>query len=106
MAPDKRFHDQVMTSLIPLGSISSKPMFGGYGIFHEGCMFALISGNGLFFKVDDSNKSLYMQCGSKQYKLMPYYQIPADVFQDTAKLLEWAEKSVLIAHASAGKKKR
>ncbi len=106
MAPNKVFLDQVMTCLIALGSISNKPMFGGYGIFHEGCMFALISGNGLFFKVDGSNRAMYEQKGSKQYKPMPYYLVPAEVFGDTAKLLEWARLSVVIAHASAPSKKR
>ncbi len=79
-------------------------MFGGYGIFHEGCMFALISGNGLFFKIDDSNKPLYEKSGSKQYKPMHYYQVPAEVFENTTKLLEWAQQSVLIAHATSKKR--
>ncbi len=106
MAPDKAYLEQVMMSLAPLGSVSYKPMFGGYGIFHERCIFALISGIGLFFKVDSSNKTLYEQTRSKQYKPMPYYQVPAEVFEDTTKLLEWARLSVSIAHVSASSKKR
>ncbi len=31
-------------------------MFGGYGVFHDGKMLALISGSNLYFKVDDSNR--------------------------------------------------
>ncbi len=106
MAPNKAYLDQVMTCLAPLGIVSNKPMFGGYGLFHEGHMFALISGNDLFFKVDNSNRSLYEQKGCKQYKPMPYYQVPAEVFQDTTKLLDWARLSVSIAHASTSSKKR
>ncbi len=106
IAPNKAYLDQIMICLVPLGSISSKPMFGGYGIFHEGHMFALISGNGLFFKVDDSNRALYLQSESRQYKPMPYFQVPAEVFEDATKLLEWARLSVSIAHDSASLKKR
>ncbi len=106
MAPDKAYLDRVMMRLVPLGSVSYKSMFGGYGLFHEGCMFALISGNGLFFKVDNSNRSLYEQNGCKQYKPMPYYQVPAEVFEDTTKLLDWARLSISVAHTSTGSKKR
>ncbi len=35
MAADKDFRDQVVNLLAPLGAVSSKPMFGGYGVFHE-----------------------------------------------------------------------
>lgn len=105
MAPNKDFLDLVMGRLTPLGAVSSRSMFGGYGLFHEGTMFALISGAGLFFKVDDSNRSIYEQAGSKQYKAMPYYQAPAEVLADAGKLLDWAKASVAAAHASAGKKK-
>ncbi len=94
-----------MTRLAPLEGISSKAMFGGYGIFHQGAMFALISGDGLFFKVDDANKAEYLAAGSSQYKPMPYYRVPPAVFKDTKQLLAWADKSIRIAHAGPAKKK-
>ena len=105
MAPNKEYLDNVMTLLAPLGSISVKSMFGGFGLFHEGAMFALISGNGLFFKVDESNRTLYEKAGSKKYGPMPYYLVPKEIFQDVTKLLDWARQSILIAHSSTAKKK-
>ncbi|MBI2935140.1 MAG: TfoX/Sxy family protein, partial [Chloroflexi bacterium] len=68
--------------------------------------FALISGAGLFFKADASNISGYQQAGSRQYKPMPYYQVPADIVADAAKLREWARASVAVAQATATKKKK
>ena len=106
MAPNKEYLDSIMKLLAPLGSVSVKSMFGGSGLFHEGAMFALISGTGLFFKVDDSNRSLYEQAGSKRHGPMPYYLVPTEVFQDVTKLLDWARKSISIAHSNVGKKKR
>jgi len=50
MAADKGFLEHVIILLSPLSSISSRSMFGGYGIFSEGNMFALISGSTLFSK--------------------------------------------------------
>jgi DNA transformation protein len=95
-----------MDLLAPVGGITSKSMFGGYGIFHEGDMFALISGASLFFKVSDSNRSEYEQAGSKQYRPMPYYQVPSEVLEDTGRLPDWARTSISVAHSSASKKKK
>ena len=106
MAPNREYLDRVMGLLAPLGGVSGKSMFGGYGLFHDGDMFALISGTGLFFKADDSNRSGYEQAGSKQYRPMPYYQVPAEVLQDTVRLLDWARASLTVAHSSTGRKKR
>ncbi len=106
MAADNSLLDRVMSLLDSIGGIASKPMFGGYGIFHNGDMFALIKGNGLFFKVDDSNRAAYEQAGSKQYKPMPYFQVPDEVLDDHAKLVDWARISISIARASSAKKRR
>ena len=106
MAPNKEYLDNVMKLLAPLGSISVKSMFGGFGLFHEGAMFALISGTGLFFKVDDSNRPKYEAAGSKKYGPMPYYLVSKEVFQDTPKLLDWARESISIAHSNTDKKKQ
>jgi len=54
--------------------------------------------------VNDSNIANYKRVGSRQYKPMPYYEVPADVFEDTAKLLVWAQESIAIA--ASGKKKK
>lgn len=106
MADDKEFITRLIGLLSPLGGVTCKPMFGGYGIFHEGSMFALVKGTGLFFKVDDSNRSDYEEAGSKQYKPMPYFQVPANILADTSKLQEWARVSVRIAHAPPSPKKK
>ena len=106
MAPNKEYLNNVMKLFAPLGSVSVKSMFGGSGIFHEGAMFALIVGTGIFFKVNDSNRSKYEQAGSNKHGRMPYYQVPTDVLQDETKLLDWARESISIAHSIAAKKKR
>jgi DNA transformation protein len=80
-------------------------MFGGYGIFHEGDMFALITDSGLHFKVNGTNLAAYQDAGSKQFKPMPYYEVPAYVMEDTATLHEWANVSIAIGHATAKKKR-
>ena len=104
MVKNDDFLNQIMDLLIPLGGVSSKAMFGGYGIFHMGDMFALIKGKGLFFKVDDSNRSDYEKAGSAQYRPMPYYQVPTELLEIPTELLDWARTSITIAHSSRKRK--
>ena len=105
MAADRELLNHVMDLLAPLDGISNRAMFGGFGIFHEGDMFALITNSGLHFKVNETNLAAYQEAGSKQFKPMPYYEVPADVLEDTAMLHEWAEISIAVGHATAKKKR-
>ena len=106
MAVDAGYHDQIMDLLAPIGDVHSRAMFGGYGIFHEGDMFALISSSTLYFKVDDSNRALYEGAGSDKFGRMPYYEVPHDVFEEYEELHKWANISVAVGHVAATKKRR
>jgi DNA transformation protein len=82
-------------------------MFGGYGIFHEGLMFALISEDSLYFKVNESNRDMYKRTQSKPFPHgISYWEAPAEVLEENTKLHEWANISIEIAHETAKKKRR
>jgi DNA transformation protein len=99
--------DYIVDKLSGLGEVRSRAMFGGYGIFHEGLMFAVISDDVLYFKVDDSNREMYEKAGSSKFPHgILYYELPTDVFEDEARLYEWADKSIAIARAKARAKKK
>jgi TfoX/Sxy family transcriptional regulator of competence genes len=53
VSSNPRFLGDAVQMLAPLEGTTSQSMSGGYGIFSEGNMFALISGSELFLKVDD-----------------------------------------------------
>ncbi len=101
------FLNFVMERLSPIGDIRGRAMFGGHGIFHEGLMFALISEDVLYFKVSDSNRDRYEKAGSKPFPHgISYWEVPTEVLEDNAKLYEWANISITIAHEAAKKKRR
>lgn len=78
-----------------IGAITTKKMFGGHGVFHEGKMFAMVDSKGQgFLKVSERNKADFEQAGAKRHGKMPYYAIPENILKDSGKLLEWAEKSI------------
>lgn len=95
---------QIVKALESIGEITSRKMFGGYGIFQNGVMFALVESDGdLYFKVSESNIKRFEEAGSNRHGKMPYYKVPAKVFDDRASLCEWAKVSIEIARSAKKK---
>ena len=108
MAADPGFHDDVLAILRDLGNVTSKAMFGGYGIWQSGDIFAVISSDStLYFKADEDTAQRYARAGSAQFmEVMPYWEVPAEVLVDEARLLEWAQEAARVGHATAKPRKR
>ena len=101
------YRDFAMELLGPVGDVTIKAMFGGYGIFEDVDMFVLISRDDrIYFKVDDTNRADFEAAGSEQFKPMPYYEVPEEVLADEESFVEWAGRSIAIAHSAASGKKR
>jgi DNA transformation protein len=90
--------EDLQLRLSSLGNIRIRKMFGGYGVFEEDTMFALVdSAGGIFFKADDTNIPLYDAAGSNKHFRMPYYRVPDKVLADEGALHEWAQSSILVS---------
>jgi len=97
----------IIQKLDPLGDVKSRAMFGGYGIFYEGLMFALISDDTLYFKVNESNRAIYEKAGSKPFPHgISYWEVPADVLEEDGMLHNWAQISINISQQAAKKKRK
>jgi DNA transformation protein len=107
MNTSPEYHRYIIDKLILLGDVTSRAMFGGYGIFHAGLMFALISDDVLYFKVNESNRNMYEEAGSSQFPHgISYWEVPDDVLEDVDRLYEWANISITIAEEASRKKKK
>ena len=107
MKQEPGFLKHIMDRLSPLGEIRSKYMFGGWGVFSEGLMFAVFAGDSLYFKVDKSNRQMYEKAGSTPFPHgISYWEVPAEVAEDEKKLLDWAQISMDIAQRKAVIKKK
>jgi TfoX/Sxy family transcriptional regulator of competence genes len=62
MATDKKFIEAVIEKLQPL-EITTKPMFGEYGLYHHGKNFALVCNNTLFVKVTTAGATIAGRVG-------------------------------------------
>ncbi len=68
MKRDQSFHDYVVQDLLEKESgITSRAMFGGWGIYKNGLIFAINSDGELYFKVGDSNRADFEKVGSHPY---------------------------------------
>ncbi len=57
MATDKAFVDFVLDQIENAGEVTAKKMFGEYGVFSNGKIFALICDNKLFIKPTESGRA-------------------------------------------------
>ena len=106
MKANPEYLNFVMDKLSPISNIRSRAMFGGYGIFYEGSMFALIAEDILYFKVNESNRDMYEKARSKPFPHgISYWEVPTEVIEENSKLFNWANISIGIAQ-SATKKRR
>lgn len=93
------FCQALLPRLQAAGEVSARKMFGGYGIFNQGKMFALINSSAaLFLKADDENRQAFLEAGSQQHGKMPYFEVPQSVFDDDEQLAQWAARSIQAAH--------
>ena len=102
--------EELLDRLQSLGDVTGKAMFGGYGFWESGDMFALIDSAGRFhLKADERTVDRYLKAGAEQFTphmagrpptAMPYWTVPAAVLRSDAKLLAWAEEAVDVGHAT------
>ena len=111
--PIDTFHEYVMGDVLGhIDGITSRKMFGGYGIYLDGVIFSIITDDGeLRFKVDDSNMAQYEERGStpflytghknKKPTTMPYWLLPEEIMEDREKIEEWVRDSARISQGLA-----
>ena len=113
MAKRSDFVDYLVEQLAPLGDVSAKAMFGGWGIYHEARMFALVADDTLYVKVDDTNRADFERENLQPFRyerrergeaVMDYYEPPAAAIDNRELLCEWARKGIEAADRTAQKK--
>lgn len=113
MAVSPEYRTWVVEQLKDAGAITGKSMFGGYGIYLDGAIFALIADDILYFKVDDSNRPDFEAAGMGPFRpfkdgseVMQYYEVPADVLENRELLHEWARRAGEVSRRSASRGKK
>jgi len=105
-----RFLDAVFEHF---GPIRSHRMFGGYGIYHNDLMFALVADDELYLKVDTDSVVKFEELGLAPFEYsmkdgrvstMSYCRAPEGIFDDPEQATYWANLAYDAALRSAAKK--
>jgi DNA transformation protein and related proteins len=95
------FAEFAIAQVEALGDVTSKAMFGGVGLYHDGVFFGILARDTLYFKVDDSSRAAYQAAGMAPFKpyegrpgTMKYYAVPLEVLESAPELVAWARKAV------------
>ncbi|MEM7738270.1 MAG: TfoX/Sxy family protein [Deinococcota bacterium] len=104
------FVETLVARLTPLGSVRAKSMFGGYGIFKDEVMFALVAFDEVYFKMDNDNRARFEDANGEPFVYvkdgksmkMSYWCLPAGVLNDDDVLITWAH----VGYEAALRKRR
>ena len=107
MSASKEFVSHVRELLSSLGELSDGKFFGGHALKYSGHQFAMIMGNTLYLRVDDTTRPAYVARGSKPFsyqtkvrrvEVRTYFAAPDELLESREELLAWSRKAI---HASA-----
>ncbi|SHO59205.1 TfoX/Sxy family DNA transformation protein [Vibrio quintilis] len=84
-----------------LGRVKSRSMFGGFGIFVEDIMFALVVKDKLHIRADSNSLETFKEQGFEPYVyakrgfpvVTKYYALPAEYWKDKSKILTIATQA-------------
>jgi DNA transformation protein len=103
------FVEFVLEQLDAVGPITPKRMFGGVGLYAGDLFFALLAGDVLYLKADDSTRGQLEAAGARPFQPYPdrprgrgtmqYFSVPAAILEDRDELTAWATRSVAVARA-------
>jgi DNA transformation protein len=108
LAVTASFRQFVLDQLEELGDVMPRSMFGGVGLYRRGLFFAIIAGDTLYLKVDDSTRADFEAAGMQPFRpyqhrsgTMQYYAVPLAVLESAADLSVWARRAVAVAERTA-----
>ena len=107
--PDAPLVEEIVDRLSRFADVSSRFMFGGWGLYSDGVMFGLVDQGAVFLRADDVNRPDFEAAGQRQwvYEMrgkptpLPYFSLPEDDFDDPDALRTWFESARAAAARNA-----
>lgn len=95
-------------------SLRARAMFGGFGIYYDELMFALVADDELYFKIGDNNRARFESAGLPRFSYqrngkrydMSYARAPEMIFDDPAEMASWANAAIDAARAASHRNNR
>jgi DNA transformation protein and related proteins len=115
MVASDSFAEFLREQLAPMGCLTMRRMFGKTGVFCNGLMFAMVTDDTLFVRVDDHNKAVFKEAESDaplSYEKkgrnidLSFWRVPERLFDEPAELVKWAGVALGAARRVAAKRER
>jgi DNA transformation protein len=105
MNKPKQLVDMVINRLNYLGDLTSRSMFGGYGICLDKVMFSLVADDKFYLRANEELEPNFINNGMKPLIymnrglpiVMRYFHIESSIWEDEQRLKEWVELSLSAA---------
>lgn len=115
ITPKQAFANFVVEQMEAFGPVQARAMFGGFGLSRDGLNFAIIINERLYFKADDVSRNEFIGRGLPPFtyevrgqakRSLSYYEAPAEVFDSSDAMAEWARKGYACAVRGKQPKKK
>jgi DNA transformation protein len=110
MPRSREFVEFVLEQMALFGRVRARAMFGGFGIYRDDRIFAIIIDDRLYFKTDAATRGEFEAKGLGPFTYvmrgrsvtMPYFEAPPEVFEEPETMRRWAQ----LAYAAAGRARK
>jgi DNA transformation protein len=115
MVASDGFAEFLREQLAPLGRITMRRMFGKTGVFCDRVMFAMVTEDTLYFRVDDGNRAVFKEAEAvpplnyeKQGRTidLSFWRAPERLLDEPDELVTWARAALGAARRVATKRER
>jgi DNA transformation protein len=113
MVASRSFAEFLREQLAPLGPVSMRRMFGKTGVFCDEVMFAMVTEDTLYFRVDEHNREVFKEAeGFPQLNYakkgrtidLAFWRAPERLLDEPDELVLWARAALGAAHRVAAKR--
>jgi DNA transformation protein len=115
MVASDSFAEFLREQLAPLGRLTMRRMFGKTGVFCDGVMFAMVTDDTLYLRVDDDNRAVFKEAESvpplnyeKQGRTidLSFWRAPERLLDEPDELVTWARAALAAARRVAATRER
>ena len=113
MVASDGFAEFLREQLAPLGRLAMRRMFGKTGVFCNGLMFAMVTNDTLYVRVDDHNRAVFREAESApplNYEKrgrtidLSFWRVPERLLDEPEELVTWARAALAAARWVAAKR--
>ena len=113
MVASDGFAEFLRERLAPLGRVTLRRMLGKTGVFCDGLMFAMVTEDTLYFRVDDHNRAAFEEAGAfppLNYEKsgrtidLSFWRAPERLLDEPDEFVAWARTALAAARRVAAKR--